>query len=62
VGATLVWLRNALGYVHPADLAYEYTMFTVIGGIAGFLAAVVFGITGILAREKSVGKSEFPDL
>jgi hypothetical protein len=44
--------------VHPADLRYTYTVFTILGGIAGFVAGLIFAITALFcaqcASEKSV--------
>jgi hypothetical protein len=56
VGASLAWLVNALGDVHPRDVTYTYVVFTVIGGIAGVVAGVVFAITGILCTRDLGGK------
>ena len=49
VGASLAWMGNTLGNVHPADVGYTYGVCTVIGGIAGLLAGVAFAITGFFA-------------
>jgi hypothetical protein len=51
VGASLAWVTDALGGVHPADVGYSYAVFTAIGGIAGTLGAVAFGISGFLTPE-----------
>src|SRR3954447_19284913 len=56
VGASLAWLGNALGAVHPADVQYTYVGFIIIGGIAGFLAGVAFAITGLFSPRDSGGK------
>ena len=56
VGACLAWLTNTLGDVHPLDVRYTYVVFTVIGGIAGMLAGIVFGITGLLCQRDLSGK------
>ena len=45
-----------LGDVHPADVGYTYVVFTVIGGIAGLLAGIAFGITGLLCPRDVSGK------
>ena len=34
----------------PADVKYTYVVLIIIGGIAGFLAGVFFGITALSAR------------
>jgi multidrug transporter EmrE-like cation transporter len=60
VGASLAFLGNALGNVHPADVGYTYAVFTVIGGIAGLLVGVAFGITGLLTLRGSDGKAVPP--
>jgi len=57
VGASLAWLVNTLGDVHPADVGFTYAKCTVIGGIAGVLAGVAFGITGLLCPRDSSGKA-----
>jgi len=57
IGAFLAWLANILGNVHPADVGYSYTVFTVIGGIAGLIAGVVFAISGLLCPGDSSGKA-----
>jgi hypothetical protein len=46
--------------VYPADVGYTYAVFTVIGGIAGLLGGVAFGITGLLAPRDSGGKAIAP--
>ena len=56
VGAFLAWLGNTVGDVHPADVGYNYFVFTVIGGIAGFLAGIAFSITGLLCPRNLSGK------
>ena len=57
VGAALAWLSNSVGVVHPADVGYTYTVFAIIGAIAGLLAGVVFAITGIFAPRTSSGNA-----
>jgi hypothetical protein len=57
VGASFAFLGNLLGDVHPADVGYNYRVFTVIGGIAGLLAGVAFGITGLLTLQGSDEKA-----
>jgi hypothetical protein len=57
VGASFAFLGNLLGDVHPADVGYTYRVFTIIGGIAGLLAGVAFGITGLLTPQGSDGKA-----
>ncbi len=57
VGASLAWLNNALGGVHPGDVGYTYTFFSVIGGIAGLLAGVAFAITGLFCPRGSHEKA-----
>jgi hypothetical protein len=57
VGAFLAWLGNTLGDVHPADVGYTYCVFSVIGGIAGLLAGIAFGITALLSPRNLNGKS-----
>jgi multidrug transporter EmrE-like cation transporter len=57
VGASFAFLGNVLGDVHPADVGYTYAVFTVIGGFAGLLAGVAFGITGWLTLRDSDGKA-----
>jgi hypothetical protein len=56
VGASLAWLVNTLGDVNPLDVTYNYVVFTVIGGIAGLLAGIVFGMTGLLCPRDPSGK------
>jgi hypothetical protein len=60
VGAALAWLAHARGGVHPLDVGYTYRVFTVIGGIAGLLGGVVFGITGLLSFREAQGKAVPP--
>ena len=57
VGASLALSVNTLGGVHPADVGYNYTVFTVIGAIAGLLTGVAFGITGLLSIGDSSGEA-----
>ena len=52
IGASLAWLANILGNVLPADVKYTYVVLIIIGGIAGFLAGVFFGITALLCRPR----------
>ena len=53
VGASLAFSINALGDVHPADVGYTYTVFTVIGGIAGLLGGIAFGTTSLISPRDS---------
>jgi hypothetical protein len=53
VGASLAWVDNTFGSVLPADVRYTYTVFTVIGGIAGLLGGIAFCITGLLVFRDS---------
>ena len=55
-GALLAWLGNTLCDVNPLDVAYTYVVFTVIGGIAGLLAGIIFGVTGLLCPRDESGK------
>jgi hypothetical protein len=47
VGAFLAGLAIALGGVLPADVGYTCVVFTVIGGIAGFIAGIAFAVAGL---------------
>jgi hypothetical protein len=57
VGAALAWLFHTRGDVHPPDVGETYVVFTVIGGVAGLLGGVVFGITGLLSFRDAEGKA-----
>ena len=52
-GAALAGLSQALGEVHPADIRYTYITFTSIGGIAGFIAGLIFALTSVLSSNKT---------
>ncbi len=55
VGASLAWLRNTLGDVLPADVGYTYILFTIFGGVAGFVTGVSFAITALVAPRNPGG-------
>jgi hypothetical protein len=52
-GAALVGLTQAFGYIHPEDIRYSYIIFTLIGGIAGFIAGLFFALTSVLSSNES---------
>lgn len=47
LGAALAWLTCTFGDVSPLDVGYTYGVFTIIGGIAGFLGGVAFLLTAM---------------
>jgi hypothetical protein len=57
VGATVAWLGITLGDVVPADVRDIYVVLIFIGCIAGSLAAVAFGLTGLLGPRDSGRKT-----
>ncbi len=60
VGASLAWLGDTLGDVHPADVRFNYVLLSSLGGVAGVMAGVAFAITGLFSPHDSGGQ-DLPD-
>ncbi len=56
IGVFLAWLANSLGFVHPADVEYIYSVFATLGVFAGMIAGAAFSITGLFCPRDSTGK------
>ncbi len=57
VGAFLAWAADALGHVRPADVGNTYAVFIVIGGVAGLIGGITFGMTSLLTPPHSEAKA-----
>jgi MFS family permease len=60
-GAGLACLTCTLGDVHPLDVRNMYVVLTIIGCIAGFIAAIIFAALSLLAPRNPRVKTTAPE-
>jgi uncharacterized protein YqgC (DUF456 family) len=64
IGALLAGLAQALGGIHPMDVAYTYVVFIIVGSIAGFMVGIAFAVTSVFsprdARSNTKGEPTKP--